>query len=373
MSDEPLASDVRGTWPSNNKIVIALAFAAIAAVQRPTIDGATLAVTCTQAKLDRIAFYTRLVKIADSAHTNHPMTDSKVQELLGKPDDVLSGKESGWTSVEKAWSYGVDRHLGLATLGAVYFENHRVSFVVGASLRPPALSRISDDELQLHLRRLFPVKDDTLWRIRVGNDLIGLGADKALAVAQEFRRVDFARQDDGIHISCVLRAIFLPRNGEKALPQMPFIQSPFKKEPSISPRYPVAVIDDVPFVIGEYGPFDAADPLGDTIHQMTGLGIRSSPLRPPDDPFLAYKDLMNSPQWLYHGQREPRFTVPYTEKDGYMLKQVLQIVRDAYVPHYEGDPDYINGLDADRYHAEFLKLGIRWDTEKQAYVPGGSF
>lgn len=87
--------------------------------------------------------------------------------------------------------------------------------------------------------------------------------------------------------------------------------------------------------------------------------IRTAPLQPPDDPFLAFEDLVACSAkfrpWLDEHWRIGPFN------------QVLDLVRTAYRPDRSKRDRGYRILDA--IHREFLDAGGKWDVAKQIYMP----
>jgi hypothetical protein len=110
------------------------------------------------------------------------------------------------------------------------------------------------DRLFLLLSRVSPYQSregfEPIALIRAENALQPLGKDRALAVVREFLRTSrFGGAGHG-GVFLVLRTLFDSADPRRPLPRMgvgaPIPEEP--RDPAALPRFPVAIVDDVPFL-----------------------------------------------------------------------------------------------------------------------------
>jgi len=203
---------------------------------------------------DRYEFAQALSKL----HEGMPADEAK--GLLGPPDDVRTQNDPdgllGWVGTKQIWHYGTNGHLTFGTLGAVYIdEDNRVQRVFGLGCPPPPRGMFEEEELRRILRIIHqsPRPDGREFNPRnlivAVNALQPLGKEKALAALMEYYRVTDNR-DEAQSEFIILRALFdLPERG--FMPPM-FIGAPAPdepKDPKKIPRFPLAIVDDVPFML----------------------------------------------------------------------------------------------------------------------------
>lgn len=299
----------------------------------------------------------------------------EVAERLGSPDDVLAAEDPFYTrgSCDDVWCYGTDGHRSFPTLGRVGFVKGAVASILGATGDPPALETIDEATLRLGMRALYrppsPNEDwireaDPLWLVQAANTLIPLGKSRALAVVLEFSRLDgrsgYPQTND---LFFLLRVMFEVPNppGYMRVPALGYGLSSGPVDQQAMPRFPVAVVDDVPFSLWDFAMM-AGSPERIESHVKyfaESCTLRSTRLRPPDDPFLAYQSLVQSSQWSA------------SKADDSALRDVLMLVRSVYRPkEFRNLRQRVNTSDDGRYHAEFLTSHAHWDEQSQTYVRG---
>lgn len=299
----------------------------------------------------------------------------KAKHYLGEPDEILHTKGGDGLSPTDTWRYGVDPKSGLATLGTIVFERDKMEYAHGAYGTPPPPGIISEPELRramgaIYEKHEFDLYSDPLGLIRATNYLYNLGTDKTRAVLKEVSRVG-GSGIEGYWLFWLAFTVFdvpsppgffdTPRIGALS-PQPPARRTS-------SPRFPIILIDDVPFSVSVglsiNGLPETFGGYMDRLPRMTL--VRSSPLRPPDDPFTALLKLIRSREWaliyIDYGVKIPMGDASQS------LLEVLQLVRTAY-PTKEGKSflGSVDWKDFERYHQEYLKLGARWDEKLQCYV-----
>lgn len=319
----------------------------------------------------RGAFYMALAQVHDG------MSPAQVEQLLGRPDDTRTHEELGGIVADSMWCYGTDRHLGMATLGHVFFKGGKVwgFFSNGA----PFKQLMPEADLQRIMRQLYQGSErrtpryDPLWVIRSVNMLIPLGIDKVCFAIEQYGRVLGGYVYGDQDLFWALRTLFEPPDppGFMPVPMIGAIYPTPPKDLRKSPRFPMEIVDDVPFNLLR-GVSMAGVPESPfwALSYYRKYKLRTNPLVPPNDPFLAYEKLLKSKEWPWpgHTKAEDRFTIPYEEDEGFALKQVLMMVRRVYQPVDFRVPTGVNGLDFPKFHKGFLALGVRWDPVLQQYV-----
>lgn len=332
-----------------------------------------LALLVVETNMDRADFYAALNRVKED------MSPADVKMILGEPDDIWPHHELGGLVADSMWAYGSDGHLGFPTLGHVYFKDERVWL-----FRPneePFRQLVPEERLRGMMRLLgerHPTSrtHDPLWVIRCVNTLIAMGKKKAIFCLEQFMRVGSPRWDGESELFWVMRALFeVPDTpGYMRVPMIGAITPRPPEDMTVSPRFPIVVVDDVPFsvLIGVMLGGSPERPLRALRGYYSKWPMRQQPLVPPDDPFSSMTKLRLSPQWPWSSQEEKRsnsrFAVSYDEYGGFLLDQVLMLVRHTYQPFDRRLGKYVNGLNNAKYHGEFLKLGARWNPELQDYV-----
>jgi hypothetical protein len=333
------------------------------------------------ARASRAAFAQAMSQVRDD------WTKEQVLKLLGKPDDIWPPNDSSnyVMAGDEAWCYGTNGHHTLPTLGRVTFRRGKVLQAVGGEPAPPAPSVIGESELVKHMRAMHRPErsrfsdSDPLRLVQVANDLMPLGKQKAVAVMREYARVS-GRDDTWMF--WLARVMFTSSRpgGVFRVPRIGGIVPPPPKDLTKWPTFPIVIVDDVPISLFRGAVLAGfPEPFGWYLkeHEKEWT-LRTRRLTPPDDPFLSYKKLVGTDRWPLR-RVDPTKTgriIPFAESEGYALKEVLTLVRTAYRPPGmdQGSYPYINGLDYDRYHDAFLKLGCRWNDARQVYVRrDGSF
>jgi hypothetical protein len=341
---------------------------------------------------DRREFVARMGRIRNGD------TKETVEKLLGPPDDIWRAPNQ-----EEVWCYGTDGHLSLPTLGQVFFREKRVIWepevfrtpprVIGTSGgngTPPSPKVLSEEELRAGMRYLYtnlaiPGDNDPLHLIRVANYLQPLGKDKALAIIGEYARLSSiivdkhmgSRPVDETWLFLLLRTLFEVPQPPGYMPQM-YIgwmsPSPPKNRQDI-PRFPIVIVEGIPFSLLKSATLSGeAESVLNHVEYFRQHGtMRTTGLRPADDPFLAFQKLKASDEWRFLSQQV--FTEDKGDRrrldqyEGHTLLQVLALVRTAYDPPIARNLNaYPNPADFARYYQEFLKVGARWDDKRQMYV-----
>lgn len=332
-----------------------------------------LALLVVETKADRASFYVALNQVKEN------MSRAEVEKILGEPDDVWQHHELGGLVADSMWAYGSDGHLGFPTLGRVRFKDGKVWF--HQSNDEPFRQLVPEEQLRRTIRLLGnraprSRTHDPLWVIRCVNALVSMGKENAIFCLEQYFRVGSPAPYDESELFWIMRSLFEIPNppGYMKIPAIGAMSPAPPDDLAMTPRFPIFIVDDVPFTLLTgitLGGFPEP-PLWALRGYYSKWPMREQPLVPPDDPFTSMKKLRSSPQWPCSSQEEEqlnsRFAVPYDEHGGFILDQVLMLVRHTYQPFDRRLGVYVNGLDFEKYHGEFLKLGARWDLETQNYV-----
>jgi hypothetical protein len=264
------------------------------------------------------------------------MLQAEVLALIGKPDDIRVRWYSGalMKRPDEEWRYGVSQHLAPAMLGEVGFdENARVRFVSGQGAPPPD-GLFTERELRHLLEVIHDLGDpDQHYNPRrlicAVNVLQPLGKEKALAAVAEFLRISSENTDTGTWdaIPLMLRTLFeVPTDatsfsvvGEDdplppgTLPEIFGAPVPKSADLKLTPRYPMVIEGDIPFLIETAGGSTGPGPMPEAhlaYYRKYGK-LRAKPLVPTAKPFAALDTFMKSPRWCFKKSNE----VPGNEWD----------------------------------------------------------
>jgi hypothetical protein len=318
----------------------------------------------------------RISFVAKLAQVRYGDKEDDVRRLLGTPGDIRRTPDPVPYPTDEIWCYGTDGHGSLATVGEVCLRQGSVVWVAGGRGEPPSPSVISENELRRGMRFLHPGPEccgynDPLHLIRVTNYLQPLGKEKTLAIIGEYGRIHDAG-DDETWLFLLLRTLFDVPQPPGHMPDMAIgamIPAPPKERTRI-PRFPIVIIDDVPFsLLWGATLIGAAQPVDHHVEYFRKHGtIRAGKLRPPDDPYPSFQKLLRSKEWadMANAEGSSRWVSNYA---GHTLLQVLALGRTAYDPPEARQPfAYPNMSDYEPHHKSFLETGARWDEKLQMYV-----
>jgi len=325
------------------------------------------------------------------------MTEEQVVALLGRPDDIRTERDAGGISrvnTREIWCYGTKGHLSFPTLGCVYLDrNGRTQESFGGKGQPPEQGMFTEEQLQDLLRLLDrspPLQGDSfnpLPLIQIVNTLQPLGRQRSLAVIREYLRVSdpFSRFNGaGYGLFPVLLVLFdlpdaFPPSSFARL-GMPEPSGP--RDPQLIPRFPIALVDDVPLLmIAGYTLAGMATPMKTIVEVFDAHGqFRSRSLVPRNDPLSVLTDLTTSKQWIY---AEPTLRQPdhmsfgVSEDDqrerSMLMEQLLRLIdsvcrlpTDVYGNRLPcGEPPEPAWR---KVVAGVTALSIHWDSKQQLFV-----
>jgi hypothetical protein len=311
---------------------------------------------------------------------------SRVKELLGPPDDVLVNDPEPYSiQANTAWCYGTEGHLTFPTLVKVSFEDGKVvhdywnyvnepfdeSLLPDSKLLP--LLRFIDREKRAMDKLELGEQKGSLQLIRIANKLIALGGPKALSTLREYERA--TDSDTNVLVPVLLILLTVPsKTGYVDVPSPGVAYPPLPFKRASSPRFPIFLIDDIPF-------WEAIPPnVGgayrfDTVNFLFGLDsktpIRSRLLRPPDDPFPSLKHLLSSKLWPYPaGPNAPNTSWSRAFPEAAPTNEIQDMVMSMISPASMGFPNAPDMSDVGfkKLHKEFIRAGGHWDPKLQDYV-----
>jgi hypothetical protein len=311
------------------------------------------------------------------------MREGQVMAILGRPDEVRTGKEltnDYPPRIKQVLCYGALGHGTFPTLGQIYIDRDgKVDYVAGKGGTPP------DQRLftEIRLRQILTLLDRApqasgrtyapLEMIKIVNSLVALGKERALAAMSEYLRVapQWPREPDGIWL--VLRVLFEIPSRPGYLPE-PLLGSPWPavpKDPKILPRFPMAVIDDVPLLlVSDYAVLGAGSVPPDLEYFRKHCHARTKPLRPTNQPFVVLPKLMESTQWVYSTDLKSSDS---NSGKVLLINQLLRLVSSVYrtdidFEKYGGtEGTELNRLWRDQIQ-RFSQKGVFWDPDINEYV-----
>jgi hypothetical protein len=314
------------------------------------------------------------------------MPQTEVLALLGKPEDLRTKDDAGGISTCRTkviWRYGTSGHLTTATLGQVYFdEKDRVQYRFGDG--EPDFKKLPEEPaLRLLLDTLAKVPSYTGYHydpkkvVRAVNLLQPLGKERALAVIEEFLRVSSPWHDDqgqeGIFL--VLRTLFDVPDDSGCMPTMSVgLNTPesLKKDPKLLPRYPIALEQDIPFLVGEMCSLVGMpeQPRSHVEYFYKHGRIRSKPLIPTAKPLAALEAFAKSPRWIFTDNK----TLYDDERGRHMLDEQMLRLLDSVYEVEEGFGGSLlpwgekGASKRQQIMGGAAKLQIRWDPKQNKYT-----
>jgi hypothetical protein len=140
------------------------------------------------------------------------------------------------------------------------------------------------------------------------------------------------------------------------------------KDPKLLPRFPLAVIDDIPLNLAYgYTLAGQAEPAENHVEYFRKNGkLREHPLHPGDDPLSLLARLQDSPQWPYAGNAD------YEMGTHFLARQLLALVSSVYQVEPGSDTWKLTGR-FDRQNWEiitkiFAQLHVKWDAQQNRYT-----
>ena len=373
---------------------------------------------------DRAAFAKRWSRLEEG------MTERQVLALIGPPDRKgdfspahYNQRGSPKTVVKTGWFYGCSGPRQFPTLGTIIFDpkgtiHHFYNF---APFRPLPHG-MTEAEMRAAIVTIDQSPGDSdgspAMIVRAANRLLPLGKDKILAAAWEYHRVhpendrpdktrqwmpvaeadswltqvtEDAHSPDVDEVRFLLRVLFEPPNPKH--PEWltrwynlfwPYFKMGRPADPSLCPRWPVGMGDDVPFVelFSGGGSGLPAGPADDIIYYQAHGVLRAHPLRPPDNPLDAMNAIVASGQWLparlyelaelgfngeIYSEAQSGSRLDLHQPILMMLAPLYPEIRRPY-PSIDGDTQLIDLSKWDAVIADLKQHPVRWDVASQTYV-----
>jgi hypothetical protein len=337
--------------------------------------------------VSRAQFYKKLQRV----HLG--WSKDQVAAILGKPDDVRGPGDSPFyiAEGEEIWCYGTAGHLSLPVLGSVDFYHGRVSTEPSGVTGPVHIKAVNDIGIFRLLRLMdrprsfLNLPEDPLYLVQCANLLRPMGKAGALGLMREFNRLGGDEGSRG-RLFFVVATLCRP----KAVGSV--IENPRVRRGKLAPGqtspwpdFPFIRTSGIPFSVelqdrGAYEGLDISFDAWVLEHQSEWV-LRTDPIRPPDDPYLSFKQVLASPEWAlvidklsYDQSAWSRMS-----SEAKMYGELMLLVRTAsshrnlnleFEKYAREIPP--NTFDAD--HVAFLAVGAHWDTVRQMYVRrDGSF
>src|SRR5262245_20183297 len=232
------------------------------------------------------------------------MSSDEVLRILGKPGDVrrpFDGRPFRPRKVKEILCYGTTGKDTFPTLGQVDIDlNDKCVMLFGHKGTPPSMDVITEEQLREALQLIdqvsFSINEyDPRKVIDAVNCLQPLGKRRALVVIREYLRVSSHWDRGRGGIFYILLVLFEIPQETGHMPKMvmgkflPAAPSDLKE----FPRYPLVVVEDIPFCIAWYyqliGP--RPDPSGYLDDFEKSCSLRKCKLVPPKDPLAVVKKL----------------------------------------------------------------------------------
>lgn len=334
----------------------------------------------------RVAFATLFAKVHEG------MTKAQAMRLTGEPDVVERTSEAGAGqsgAATEIWLYGTTGTRNFPSLGSVSFsEDGTVVECRGNRDLPlpglppePVLRQVFqaiDDGAEAEPAQ--PNRFDPLLTVRAVNAVLSLPPECRAAVVREYFRVG------GLGSIAFVRALFdVPANpGYMPVPEIGDIAPPPPRDLSVCPRFPFAIVDDVPLDVTT-GVCLTGLPELPSMHfdvLLRTCRMREEPLRPTDRPWEVLDDFQASPAWLFGATYEigtPLFKDPLRLESapsadtgtGLIQRQLVRLVRTVYPSETVDLSDRCTSpplADWETVVAGLKNLGFGWDDKRQTYA-----
>lgn len=255
---------------------------------------------------------------------NEGMSADDVLKLLGKPDDVITRRDTGFRDLYgslEIWRYGTAGHLRPATLGQITIsEKHRVERIIGQGMPGPTPG-LSEVQLRQFIEAIANVNtyaEGNFFNprplIRAVNLLQPVGKDAALAALEEFLRITPHRfADRGDAAMLVMHVLFDVPNEPTIFPggvvgepgcMPPIFGYADLDGMKATPRFPIAIEGGIPFLAGQivgFSRLSSKNAIPDADQHLAYFRkygtIRREKLVPSDHPFDVLDSYLESPRW----------------------------------------------------------------------------
>ncbi len=241
-------------------------------------------------------------------------------------------------------------------------------------LTVPAVAKPSHELELINRASGWPFSNpDGVTLVQAVNALQRLGEDRALATLEQYVKLTneegyYESRDRSEIVFWILHVLFEPIRIDERIPPPAiavFLIQPESPQAANWPHDPLAIIGDVPFMVGiRIGMGGMPEPPGDRIAwTRRNCVLRDQPLQPSVNPILAAQTLLESRQFqlLDESQRHTATSAIRSQALA-MTPSVLQ----SFPAHKNVAPE------ADRQWAEIVaaaqRHAIHWDNEQERFV-----
>jgi hypothetical protein len=244
------------------------------------------------------------------------MSRKEVLAILGKPGKITKRacRDSGGNIGEiETFGYGCAGPTRFPTLGQLTIVLDQCSRVSGNKDKPPSKQLISEGELRQALSSLSEVRFmdrdyDPMTVVRAVNRLRAMGKPKAIAGLREYLRV--ATRDSQVEcgVILVMWVLFELPTDTGHMPSVAW--GDLRPPPPIDlrdfPRYPILLVDDIPFVITNGWLLTGfVTPPQSYIDRFEKDGeLRHAPLKPSKSPLRAL-ERFSGHRFPYYAEARP--------------------------------------------------------------------
>ena len=298
----------------------------------------------TPSSLPRREFARRMATI------HRGMPASEVRDLLGPPDEVLTGIDAARRypshGTRELWCYGTSGHLTLPTLGLICMTTNKQVMVdpmrTDAPLPPADFNEGEMRSLLLLIDGIAAEQEfDPQTLIAAVNTLHARGRETVLEVVEEYARISPThRFDAAFKVSWVLQILF-----------------------DYSPRLPVTIVDDVPFLPSLAGGGSGPPPQVVMYRACSSVRRDELPLRPKPLEPIAHL-------WKLHADLFK--SVPDSDRVGgtrmRVNDQFARLVSSVYRMPVRVNQGHILDDWWSSIDDELAKVPVRWDAASDQYI-----
>ena len=252
-----------------------------------------------------------------------------------------------------------------------------MQYIFGGRGTPLSKDVIAERKLRRLLRLLDAVASyrsptyNPLTTIAAVNALHPLGKHKALAVVEEYLRVrSNFEEPEGDGAFFVLRALFdVPASGSMPPMMVGAPSVPIPTPPTTFPRFPLAIIDDIPFVLTSgYSLAGMAERPERHLAFFKDNGtLRAAPLRPPDNPLAVVDRLVGKPGLAF----ATKAGLDSAHGRVHIMNQGLRMVDSVYRPTVDTAGSFFpryTPLPAWREHLREAGADMRFEVAQSRYT-----
>jgi hypothetical protein len=329
--------------------------------------------------VSRRQFAERMARIKEG------MPEKEVRAILGEPDDIRTENDAGGIRTNRTreiWCYGADGHRTFPTLGIVTIDKEGKAQYMCGQGSPPDEKMFAEAELRTLLRLLNKAPStyssegyDPLKVIRIVNTLQPLGKEKALAAISEYLRVaSWVADESGREgMFLVLRVLFdVPADPGHMPPMMVGAPTPGppKGDDTLLPRFPIAIVDDVPFLLVRgYNLSGFPEQPESHVDYFRKHGrIRSKPLEPGGAPQKLLAKWTRKVGVLYEKDDDRELKLLVANQILNLIDTVHRREPDRRGVKFYPDDDAAIAPRWKAIEADVAKLEARWNRERNCFT-----